>query len=383
MSAHHSLVPPWRRLLAGLAAGSMIFAAPGCGSSNDATADDGKLSAAAQECMDNANEYFDDRGQLPDSLPAELTPLSKSPAKGLTITRLFPGSVPTSAALSQKIVDIAPEIGWTGKALSYDGSVEDVNRKALAAIEDSDIVIVDGLPTAALQGPIKAAKEKGVLLMLGSITEAPQSIPGFGATPLGGDLYVKMGELAAYAFMQATNCQGKTAAFGLPVEAMQTLADSMGDVLQQECEDCAYSYSDIPFSDIGSPAATNAVVSKLQSDPSINFAFFTIGDLAVGIEPALKQAGIDAKIGGAIPVPSNLAALKKGENSFWLGVPQGMTAWINFDTALRAMDSGQPTVGDHYPVPVFTPDNIESTDPIPVYPKDYEEQFKALWKISS
>ena len=45
--------------------------------------------------------------------------------------------------------------------------------------------------------------------------------------------------------------------------------------------------------DVGSPAATNTVVSKLQSDPSINFAYFTIGDLAVGIEPALKQAGID------------------------------------------------------------------------------------------
>ncbi|MBB3085559.1 sugar ABC transporter substrate-binding protein [Geodermatophilus sabuli] len=370
-----------QRLLAGIAAGSLIVAT-GCSTSSDsdaAAAGGGELSAAQQECVDNANAYLDDRGLLPESIPEELTPLSKPPTEGLTITYVHLPS-PSAVETAQHLVDIAPEIGWTGKAVTYDGSVEDANRKLLAAIDDSDVVLTLGLPPAAAQDAIRAAEEKGVLLMLDAV-EPPQSVPGFGGTPLGGDLYNKMGEPGANMVMQATNCQGNVAVFGLPFDAMHNLADGVQQGLEASCEDCTSSYTDIPLSALGSPAATNAVVSKLQSDPSIDFAFFTTGDLAIGIEPALKQAGLDAQIGGAIPVSQNLAALQRGDNAFWLGVPHGTSPWLILDTAVRALDSGQPTVGNHYPVPVFTPDNIESTDPIPVYPTDIGDQFKELWQV--
>lgn len=374
-----------RRRAAGAAAGSIILALAACSSGSDATSSgesgSGDVSASARACVDKATKYLDERGLLPETLPAGLTPLSKAPEEGITLTRLFPGAVPTSAALSKKIVEVAPVLGWTGKAVSYDGSVEDVNRKALAAIDNSDVVVIDGVDKAALQAPIKAAKDKGVLLMLGSIKDAPESYPGFSATPGGGSIPEDVGELAANIFMQKTKCQGKAAGFGLPVDALQSQAASMKSVLEKECDECSLSYTDIQFADIGSPAATNAIVSKLQSDSKLNFAYFTIGDLAVGLEPALQQAGIDVQIGGAIPVPSNLEALKAGKNEFWLGIPQGINAWLNIDTAARVLDTGKPVAGDIFPIPVFTTDNIESTDPIPSYPTDYEEQFKKLWQV--
>lgn len=371
------------RLVIGAVASSMALVLSGCGSSGEsAVANDKDLSPATQQCVANANEYLEARGLLPESLPKELLPLSKAPTEGLTITRLFPGSVPSSVAHSEQIVKDAGVLGWVGKALAYDGSVEDVNRKFLEAIEYSDVVVVDGIPPAAVQQPIKAAKEKGVLLMLGAVAEEPESVPGYGGSALGGDLYPKLGELAAYAVMQASNCQANVATFGLPYDAMHNLADGMAKVLEEECEECAYSYTDIADADIGSPAATNAVVSKLQSDPSINFTFFTIGDLAAGMEPAMKQAGLDAQISGAIATPANLAALKKGDNSFWLGLSPEINAWMTLDTAARALDSGEPTIGNHVPWAVFTPENIETTDPMPYYPADYAEQFKKLWQVN-
>ena len=124
------------------------------------------------------------------------------------------------------------------------------------------------------------------------------------------------------------------------------------------------------------------MVSKLQSDPSIKFAYFALGDLAVGLGPALTQAGVDVQIGGAIPNTQNLATLEQGENAFWLGFPQETSAWTILDTAARALDTGEPTVGNHYPVPVYTPDNIETTDEIPAYPSDMGEQFKELWQLN-
>ena len=137
--------------------------------------------------------------------------------------------------------------------------------------------------------------------MLNSITEPPQSVPGYGASAIGGDIDTRTGTLAANVFMKTTNCKGRMAAFGLPIDATRNQASSMAAVLKEKCPDCTASYTDIPFADAGSPAATNTVVSKLQADPSINFAYFTIGDLAVGIEPALKQAGLQVQVGGPSP----------------------------------------------------------------------------------
>ncbi|WP_028473829.1 hypothetical protein [Nocardioides alkalitolerans] len=374
------------RWLAGLvAATTLTTVLAGCSSARENAAsereDDGDLSASAQQCLDKANAFLDDRGLLPDELADELTPLSEPPTRGLTITRLYPGSVPSSGEVSQAIVDNADELGWTGKKVAFDGSVEDVNRKLLEAIDDSDIVEVDGFPPAAVQPAIAAAKEKGVLLMLGAITDQPESIPGFGAVPNGGDLFNQMGELAAYSFMRATRCQGNMAAFGLPFDAMRTVGNSAGEVVERECENCTFSYTDIQTSDIGSPAATNTVVSKLQSDPSIDFAFFTIGDLALGIRPAMTQAGVDAEIGGALPLSSNLADLQNGDNSFWVGAASEVTALSQLDSAARALDSGQTVVGNRVPLPIFTQDNLESADPVPVYPTDILAQFKQLWLV--
>jgi ABC-type sugar transport system substrate-binding protein len=259
--------------------------------------------------------------------------------------------------------------------------VEDANAKLLEAIDNSDIVVLDGFPAAAVQGPIKAAKDKGVLLALGAITDPPESVPGYGAAPQGGDFFSNLGQLAAYAFMQATNCKGKAAAFGFPSPALVNELDGMQKILSESCPDCSISYTDIPAANIGSPAATNAVVSKLQSDPSFNFVYFTLGDLAAGIEPALKQAGIDLPVGGALANPSNLAQLKTGADVFWLGVPPPMTAHLVVDVILRALDSGQPTIGAAYPVPVYTKDNLTTADTLPVYPEDYEQQFKTLWQL--
>ncbi len=372
------------RLLTGIVAGSLVFTVVGCGTTSGSGSNDGgggDLSAGQQQCVDDANAFLDERGLLPETLPEELTPLSKAPPSGLTITRLAPATVPTALALSDKLVEVAPEIGWTAKAVTYDGSVEDLNRKALEAVGSSDIVQVDGVEPAALQGPFQAAKEKGVLFEIASTPEEPVSVPGFGGTPYGGDTFEKLGELGAYNVMKATGCNGGVAVFSLPTPGLKAQAKGLEAVLKEQCEDCSYSYTDIPFADVGSPSATNAVISKLQSDPSIKFAYFTVGDLAVGLGPALTQAGVDVQVGGSIPNTQNLSALQQEKNSFWLGFPQETSAYIILDTAARALVSGEPTVGNHYPVPVYTPSNIETVDVIPAYPVDMGDQFKKLWQV--
>ena len=332
-------------------------------------------------CVDKANQNIEDRGgRLPTALPNYLKPLDSPPPSNLTITAVTAGT-PVAVQSANFLVDAARQIGWTAKTVTYDGSVEDLNTKVMAAVDDSNVVVLDGNPPAELEKPIEAAKKKGVLISLASVTDPPQSVPGYGSNPRGGDTFKNVGELAAYQFMVATNCSGNVAAFGLPFTALQNMAAGMEGVLKSDCPDCKFSFTEIPAADVGTQAATNAVTSKIQSDPSINFAFFTLGDLSAGADSALKQAGANVGVGGAFPTSSNLGELKAGKEAFWIGLPTQMGAWLTLDTILRALETRKPVVGGQFPYTVLTPENLTSVNPEPVYPADFEKSFLDMWHV--
>jgi len=334
--------------------------------------------------MDSVDKYFADRGaDLPDSLPEALAPLTKTPDQGLTVTHLFTGDT-TSQEVKGGWEQAASALGWDLNAVATDLTPEDVNEKALAAVKDSDVVVVDGLPPAALQEPIKAAKAAGVLFAIASTPDAPESVPGFGATPHGGAWFNNLGELAGYALLRSTKCQAHVASFGIPIDASNNVISGLEEVVKQECPDCTTTKTDIQFADLGSPAATTAVVSKLQSDPSINFVFCFFGQVATGVTAALKGAGLDAQIGGTLPATPNLDELQKGDNAFWVGAPLPVVGWLEADTVARALDAGQPTPGDVGPVSIYTSENVgDPGSTVPVAPDGYQDAFKKLWLVDN
>ena len=79
---------------------------------------------------------------------------------GLTFTRVTPNSLPTGISLGEEIVKTAPVVGWTGRYVTYDGSVEDANRKAIDAISTSDIVTVDGMPPPPSRHPSRPPRPR-------------------------------------------------------------------------------------------------------------------------------------------------------------------------------------------------------------------------------
>lgn len=362
-----------------------VVAMTGCSTSDvepGSVAAHADLTPEQQECVDAAVAAIEKRGgDLPTTLPEELTPLDSPPEEGIVLTRVYPGNIPTSAEATAMIIDGAEKIGWTGKGVTHDGTVEDANQKLVEVMGSSDIVATDTLDRSALNVAVQAAIDTDTLFMIGSTTAEPESIPGYGASPLGGDLYSQIGELSGYAYLRDSGCQGKVATFGLAVEALQTLTDTFEATVEANCADCVVEYTELNIAEVGAPAMTNGIVSKLQSDPEIDFSMFAMGDMALGLEPALRQAGLDIGIGGVHPTPPNLQALEAGDNAFWLGVPPEMTAWIYLDTAIRSMQTGELTVGSHYVVPIFTPENIVSTEKVLPYPEDYQEQFLELWQM--
>ncbi len=136
--------------------------------------------------------------------------------------------------------------------------------------------------------------------------------------------------------------------------------------------------------DLGSPAAVNAIVSAVQADPDINTVVVTLGGLATGLDAALKQAGrTDVKIIGQVPDDASFQSLKAGTSSMWVNYGPLYNSFALLDVVLRAIESEQAVSGLPYAVSVMTADKLPSDyeEGALIYPENYADDFAKLWQV--
>lgn len=341
-------------------------------------------SAAASACVAAADKHLGLYDELPENLPPGYTPLNDAPKRGTVIHILGPlPSERTVAAAEQQAVKAA---GWTYKDLQFDGTVADLNTKFAEAVNDKPTMItLLGWPVADLRGPLTAAKKAGIVVVFGDVTDAAESNPGLAAVTGGVPTYQLIGELNAFEFMRDSGCKGSVALFNLSAyPILKVGADAFIATVKAQCPGCSVSYEEIQPTDIGTPAGLQAIISKIQSNPSIDYVGVTLGDMVIGLSAALKQAGItDVKIFGSDPVAEGIAALKNGTNSWWVEESPQINGVALFDAGLRAIESGttvNPNNGN-FPLYVLTPKNVPSGAEIPVAPSNYLDDFERLWHV--
>jgi ABC-type sugar transport system substrate-binding protein len=378
-----------RYLLVAAAATATVVTLSACSSDkkdNSAAANTGGQSTggAGSPCMTAADNYLKPWDALATELPKAYTPLTKKPTPG-TVIKLV-GPIPSDAESQVEQAAAARSVGWTAKKISFDGSVEDLNAKFEQAVSQKpQMITLAGWPVAAISKPIEDAKMAGIAVVLSSVADVPDSYPGFSAVSAGGPTAKKIGEMNAYEFMRDSNCKGSVAIFNLPFPILKVATDAFTSAVQANCPDCKVSYNEIQTKDIGTPAATNAIVSKLQSSPSTKYVYAIIGNVATGLSAALSQAGLSGvKIFGQVPDDNAIKALRDGTNAWWVNESSLIDGWGEFDYGLRAIETGKPVVdtGD-YPLAILTPKNVPSGTGLPVTPPDFRKEFEKLWTAGS
>lgn len=344
--------------------------------------------SGSQECIAAADKFLEPWDGVPTSLPASppgrYTPLTKPvPAGGKAIA--LTTAIPSAQESSEAFIEAAKAVGWSAKSLNFDGSVPDLLAKFDQAIGEKPTAIwIQAFPAAAMQKQLDAAKAAGIVVGMASVVDQPQSYPGFAAVSNGGITIEEVNRLHAYWFMRDSKCAGNVAIFTLPFPIVEKGDQVFTDTVKENCPDCKVSSSLIQPQDLGTPKTASTIVSKLQSDPTTKYAFTVIGNLANGVAPALKQAGVnDIRIFGSSPDAESMAALRDGSNAWWVNQNSVMQGWASFDSILRAVTSEQvqPDPG-HYPLSVLTSENVSEGTEVPVVPADYQREFKALWGVS-
>ncbi|WP_131747001.1 substrate-binding domain-containing protein [Frankia sp. Cppng1_Ct_nod] len=375
-------------VVAAVAATTALFAAA-CGSSGS-TPKSG-ASAAVQDTgsagLVQAKAAVDASLKNPSGIVLD-TPLSKTPPTGkYVITVETP--VPVTKVRDDALVEAAKVLGWRYERIVPGSGPEDYANAVTQAIsKHPDAIHISGTPLALLKSQLDQAKAQNIPVISDSVGGAADTAV-FSNSLDGDEQVATWGKMVAN--YVAVNSNGKANVALFTIKAFPILGvfvDNFKSTLSSVCPSCTVKEVNQQLADLGTKTPSS-VVSTVQQDPKINWAIFSFGDLTLGVDAALKGAGLNGKvnIGGETPSQANLTALKDGTENVWTGFSASILGWRVADLLARQFngDDLAPASKALLPTQLITKDNLSSVslDSTGYYVgfAGYQDAFKKLWQI--
>ncbi len=164
---------------------------------------------------------------------------------------------------------------------------------------------------------------------------------------------------------------------------------TLGDVtngwdarMEELCPDCPVDKLDVPATAIGADLPEQ-IVAELRGNPDINYIVVDEGNMMLGLPEALRAAGItDIPVIGQYPSETTVEYLKDGSIVKAIVMTQQADAmWQAADVLARALagDDFEPEQPKSA-VWIVTPKTADQLETPYAVVKDYQKQYKALWK---
>jgi len=368
-----------------------------CGGGGDSSSSSAESSNASADVTSSA---ADEKGSESSTLTAMVEEAEQEP--GFPITQALPKKPPpgetiiclkNDVAQVQTICDGAREateaVNWNYEDRSYQSAdtsgllvlMKEVLQKKPYA------VIVTGTPEEIWKPLMPAYEKAGVNLV--PMYVGPAKIEG---PVIGNVAGYSTNEWAANAlaawFITESGESGKAILQAVPGFPAITLWQKYFDeMVAEECQACATESVEVSLEEIASGAAVRTLVSALQSDPSIEYAFSYNTNFVPGISNELTNAGLsNVKVGGWAGTSEGIADILKGEDYAWILANLQYSGWLGVGMALNHLAGIELTPTEEIlPAQLITSENateeIAKTANEYDLPSDYREQFKKLWGV--
>jgi ribose transport system substrate-binding protein len=377
-----------RRTLAAVVAvatSTLAIAACSSSSSSSSTSTSGSTSATASATsagLAAATQYEQQFLNTPTSIGIS-TPLQTKPTAGKLLVGLDSG-LGSAKVLAQYWAQAAADIGWKYKDL-ISGSTPATQQAAMnSAIQLNPAgILTSGIPNTTIQAQLTLAAQKGIWVN-SSATTSPPSGAMFDTSIASPTQLAEWGKMvAAYVTVQS---QGKGVVQDFQLTAFPILLDfdtAFVAAMQQWCPSCKVSTNAVPAASLGTSALTGQVTSTVTRNPSTNWLVFDLGDLEIGVDAALKAAGLTGQhIGGLTADTPNIAGLKAGTEDVWTAYSLPIVAYRQVDSMARKFE-GMTPLNAALPTQLITPQNVGSlvNDSAGNYVgvTNYRTDFKTLW----
>lgn len=394
-------MPYMQRALAVSAVLAVTAALPACGSSSSSSSAGGGGSTASSSTQSSGATTTSAASSVVTQAQAAVAKASAAntafggpasspkPATGKTIYIVSCGPSEGCQRLSRGAMAAIQAIGWQGKVLKTDGSVQQFNSSMLLAIQqNASAILIDAFPSAAVAQPLAAAKTKGIpVISMVSGDPVPHTGTGFK-----GGLYTvvdannnTMGKLAADYII--ANADGKANVGTFTVSAFPVLAlRDAGFVSEmKQCTTCK----------LNSPIAlelTSLVqdgvprtADFLRANPSVNYMFSTFDAGAVLAAQGIKTAASKAPLIGTEGNAPNLAMIRAGGPEIaTVATPLEWVGWSAIDELNRAFAGQAPAPqwtpnGAGIPLKIVTKANIPPAGQSYTGDINYAAAYKKLW----
>lgn len=318
--------------------------------------------------------------------------LSAPPAPGKTVYYLVL-NLPTTQSAQDGMKAAAAAAGWNLKVLLLDPTDPQGYASGIeqAVSAKADFIVAAALDAKTAGPAIDKAKAAGVPIM-----------ETYGTDPADGKangIYVTTGGVATVnesypAAIDWAIADSKGTANILyvtipDITILKATDDANKAHIKEACTTCKYTPLEVTAADLGAGQVASQVVSAIQADPSIDYVFFSFTDMGIGVPAAVQSAGFDkVKFMTGSANTADMANIAKGKD-LAAGTlnPQYYASWVVMD-AMVHLAAGQtidadtyavlpPTIADRTNVPSVFPSDSEWKGP-----KGFEDQYKALWKVS-
>jgi ribose transport system substrate-binding protein len=379
-----------RTLAAVIAVATSALAIAACSSSSSTSTDtSGGTSASAtggdtSAGMAAAAAYQQQFLNTPTSIGIS-TPLKTKPTPGKLLVGLDSG-LGSAKVLAQYWAQAAADAGWQYKDL-ISGSTPAAQQAAMnSAIQLNPAgILTSGIPNSTIAAQLVLAAQKGIWVNSSADTSSPSGsmFDTSIASPAQLAQWGKM--VAAYVVTQS---KGKAVIQDFQLTAFPILLDfdtAFVAAVHLWCSTCKVTTNAVPAASLGTSALTSQVTSVVARNPDTNWLIFDLGDLEIGVDAAVKAAGLSGlSIGGLTADTPNIAGLKSGAETVWTAYSLPIVAYRQVDSMARKFE-GSPILSAALPTQLITPQNVNSLvlDPAGNYVgvANYRTDFKQLWLI--
>jgi ribose transport system substrate-binding protein len=313
------------------------------------------------------------------------TQLKAKPASGKLLVGLDSG-LGSAKVLAQYWAQAAADIGWKYKDL-ISGSTPAAQQAAMnSAIQLNPAgILTSGIPNTTIQAQLTLAAQKGIWVNSSADTSSPLGAM-FDTSIAAPSQLAQWGKMvAAYVVTQS---QGKAVVQDFQLTAFPILLDfdtAFVAAMHQWCSTCKVTTNAVPAASLGTSALTSQVTSVVTRNPDTNWLIFDLGDLEIGVDAAVKAAGLTGlHIGGLTADTPNLAGLKSGAETVWTVYSLPIVAYRQVDSMARKFE-GMPILSAALPTQLITPQNVGSlvADSAGNYVgvANYRADFKQLWLL--
>jgi ribose transport system substrate-binding protein len=383
-----------RTLAAVIAVATSALTIAACSSSSSSSSTSGGTSASATASSTSAGSssagmaaaaaYQAQFLNAPTSIGIS-TPLNAKPASGKLLVGLDSG-LGSAKVLAQYWAQAAADIGWKYKDL-ISGSTPAAQQAAMnSAIQLNPAgILTSGIPNTTIQAQLTLAAQKGIWVNSSADTSSPAGAM-FDTSIAAPSQLAQWGKMvAAYVITQS---KGKAVVQDFQLTAFPILLDfdtAFVATMHQWCSTCKVTTNAVPAASLGTSALTSQVTSTVTRNPDTNWLIFDLGDLEIGVDAAVKAAGLTGlSIGGLTADTPNLAGLKSGAETVWTGYTLPVVAYRQVDSMARKFE-GMPILSAALPTQLITPQNVGSlvVDSAGNYVgvANYRADFKQLWLV--